>query len=182
MVNYKVFMKSLLTGLIVFIIVSCGRGREEYYIQTVEIPEGYTHQQKVELSARVLPHPRQMKWWEDEFKGFIVYGPNTYTGREWGTGFESPDLVNPGDLDTDQWCRLMKAAEITRIMMVVKHHEGYCLWQTRYTDYSIASSPWRNGQGDILGELAESYEKYGLRLGVYLSPADLYQIGSTGLS
>ncbi len=173
-------MKSLLTGLIVFIIVSCGRGREEYYIQTVEIPEGYTHQQKVELSARVLPHPRQMKWWEDEFKGFIVYGPNTYTGREWGTGFESPDLVNPGDLDTDQWCRLMKAAEITRIMMVVKHHEGYCLWQTRYTDYSIASSPWRNGQGDILAELAESCEKYGLRLGVYLSPADLYQIESEG--
>ncbi len=143
--NYKVLMKSLLTGLLVFTAVSCGRGREEYYIQTAEVPEGATHEQKVELSARVLPHPRQMKWFKDEFSGFIHYGPNTYSGREWGTGLEDAELFNPGDLDTDQWCELMKAAGIRRVIMVVKHHEGYCLWQTRYTDHSVASSPWRNG-------------------------------------
>ena len=149
-------------------------------MQTVEIPEGYTHEQKVELSARVLPHPRQMKWFEDEFFGFIHYGPNTYSGREWGTGFEEATLFNPGDLDTDQWCELMEAAGIRRVIMVVKHHEGYCLWQTRYTDHSVSNSPWRGGQGDVLRELVESCEKYGLRLGVYLSPADLYQIESVG--
>jgi alpha-L-fucosidase len=116
-------------------------------VQTVEIPEGYTHEQKVELSARVLPHPRQMKWFEDEFFGFIHYGPNTYSGREWGTGFEDAKLFNPGDLDTDQWCELMQAAGIRRVIMVVKHHEGYCLWQTRYTDHSVANSPWRGRPG-----------------------------------
>ncbi len=170
----------MLPSLAMLLAMSCNTGREEFYIQTVEIPEGYTHEQKVELSARVLPHPRQMKWFEDEFFGFIHYGPNTYSGREWGTGLEDAALFNPGDLDTDQWCELMKAAGINRVIKVVKHHEGYCLWQTRYTDHSVASSPWRDGQGDVLRELAGSCEKYGLRLGIYLSPADLYQIESPG--
>ncbi len=149
-------------------------------MQTVEIPVGCTHERKVELSAGVLPHPRQLKWWADEFKGFIHYGPNTYSGREWGTGFENAALFNPGDLDTGQWCRLMRAAGIRRVILVAKHHEGYCLWQTRYTDHSVASSAWRGGRGDVLQELAASCEKYGLRLGVYLSPADLNQIESPG--
>ncbi|MFP4365947.1 MAG: alpha-L-fucosidase [Bacteroidales bacterium] len=174
----KRFSNYLVFSIIILLTVSCGNGREEFFVQTVEIPEDYTYEQTVELSARVLPHPRQMKWFEDEFFGFIHYGPNTYSGREWGTGFEDAALFNPGDLDTDQWCELMKAAGIRRVIMVVKHHEGYCLWQTRYTDHSVASSPWRDGQGDVLRELAESAEKYGLRLGVYLSPADLYQIES----
>ena len=175
----KRYSKLFLFNFIALLIVSCGTPGD-YFVQTVEIPKGYTHDQKVELSARVLPHPRQLKWWEDEFKGFIHYGINTYSVREWGTGFEDAALFNPGDLDTDQWCRLMKAAGIQRVIMVVKHHEGYCLWQTRYTDHSVASSSWRDGQGDILRELAESCEKYGLRLGVYLSPSDLYQIESPG--
>ncbi|MGF1584254.1 MAG: alpha-L-fucosidase [Bacteroidales bacterium] len=175
--TFKLFRQALIF-IAVLLAFSCNRASEEYYVQTVEIPEGYTHEQKVELSARVLPHPRQMKWFEDEFFGFIHYGPNTYSGREWGTGFEEATLFNPGDLDTDQWCELMEAAGIRRVIMVVKHHEGYCLWQTRYTDHSVANSPWRDGQGDVLRELAESCEKYGLRLGVYLSPADLYQMES----
>jgi alpha-L-fucosidase len=171
-------LKRLAIVLALFPTFACNNGREEFYVQTVEIPDGYTHEQKVELSARVLPHPRQMKWFEDEFFGFIHYGPNTYSGREWGTGFEDAALFDPGDLDTDQWCKLMQAAGIRRVIMVVKHHEGYCLWQTRYTDHSVASSQWRGGKGDVLKELVESCEKYGLRLGVYLSPADLYQIES----
>ena len=167
-------------SFMILIALSCGRNREDYYVQTVKIPQGYTLEQKIELSARVLPHPRQVKWFEDEFFGFIHYGPNTYSGREWGTGFEDAALFDPGNLDTDQWCELMKAAGIRRVIMVVKHHEGYCLWQTRYTGHSVASSPWRDGQGDVLSELVESTKKYGLRLGIYLSPADLYQIESPG--
>ncbi len=162
------------------ILMACNSGREKFHVQTVRVPDGYTHQQKVELSARVLPHPRQVKWFEDEFFGFIHFGPNTFTGREWGTGTEDAAIFNPTELDTDQWCRLMKNAGIRRVIMVVKHHEGFCMWQTRYTDHSVASSPWRNGQGDVLSELAASCEKYGLRLGVYLSPADLYQIEAPG--
>lgn len=133
-------------------------------------------EEKIELSGRVLPSERQRLWWEDEFLGFIHYGPNTHTGMEWGTGHEDAALFNPGDLDTDQWCSLMEAAGIRRVVMVVKHHEGYNLWQTRYSDHSVAASPWKNGQGDVLRELAESAEKYGLRLGIYLSPADLHEI------
>ncbi len=169
-------------GYIVFwvgmLALCCSASSDSFYVQTVEVPDGYSRAQTIELSGRVLPHPRQMKWFEDEFFGFIHFGPNTFTGREWGTGTESADLFHPGHLDTDQWCELMKAAGIRRVIMVVKHHEGYCLWQTRYTDHSVAFSPWRSGQGDVLRDLVESCEKYGLRLGVYLSPADLYQIES----
>jgi alpha-L-fucosidase len=178
--NLRSNINILLLGAILFWVMSCGKNRETFYVQTVEIPAHYTHQQKVELSARVLPHPRQMKWFEDEFFGFIHYGPNTYTGREWGTGFEDAVIFNPTGLDTDQWCATMKAAGIRRVIMVVKHHEGYCLWPTRYTSHSVASSPWRDGKGDVLRELVASCEKYGLNLGIYLSPADLYQIESPG--
>jgi alpha-L-fucosidase len=159
-------------------LFSCKSEKEQYYVQTAKIPQDYTLEQKVELSGRILPHPRQMLWWDDDFKGFIHFGPNTFSGMEWGSGFEEPAIFNPTELDTDQWCELMKAAGITRVVMVAKHHEGFCLWQTRYTNHSVASSPWKNGQGDVLRSLAESCEKYGLRLGIYLSPADLYQMES----
>jgi alpha-L-fucosidase len=174
------FITTVFLAIFFMILASCRTNTEKFYIQTAEIPADYSFEQKVELSGRVLPHPRQMLWWEDEFKGFIHYGPNAYSGREWGTGFEDSALFNPTDLDTDQWCELMKAAGMSRVVMVVKHHEGYCMWQTRYTSHSVASSPWHNGQGDVLRDLAASCKKYGLRLGVYLSPADLYQIESEG--
>ncbi|SHI53533.1 alpha-L-fucosidase [Tangfeifania diversioriginum] len=176
----NLFNKITLIFFVAAMATACTNENSEYYTQTVEIPDGYTVEQKIELSGKVLPHPRQMLWWEDEFKGFIHYGPNTYSGREWGTGFEESDLFHPTGLDTDQWCEMMSAAGITRVIMVVKHHDGYCLWQTRYTDHSVVSSDWKNGKGDVLKELAKSCEKYGLRLGVYLSPADLYQIESDG--
>lgn len=176
-------MKSVLCypllGLALLFAASCGQ-KEEFYIQRVDIPAGTSMEEKIEMSARVLPHPRQRLWWEDEFLGFIHYGPNTYAGSEWGTGFEDAALFHPVNLDTDQWCELMKAAGIRRVIMVVKHHEGYSLWQTRYSDHSVASSGWKNGQGDVLQELARSCKKYGLRLGIYLSPADLYQIERSG--
>ncbi|PWD98884.1 alpha-L-fucosidase [Marinilabilia rubra] len=161
-----------------FLFLSCNQTSEQYFTQSVEIPPNASKEEIVELSTRVLPHSRQVKWFNDEFFGFIHYGPNTYTGREWGTGDEDAALFNPGDLDTDQWCRLMKEAGMKRVIMVVKHHDGYCLWQTRYTNHSVASSPWKSGEGDVLRELVQSAEKYGLRVGVYLSPADLYQIES----
>jgi alpha-L-fucosidase len=175
--NYH-YKKSIIIFLLLVMAFSCDNAQKKFYIQTAEIPPGLTLEQKIELSGRVLPHPRQMLWWEDTFKGFIHFGPNTFTGMEWGNGFEEPALFNPTELDTDQWCELMKEAGISRVVMVVKHHEGFCLWQTRYTKHSVASSPWKNGQGDVLRNLAESCSKYGLRLGVYLSPADLYQMES----
>lgn len=170
----------LLAVTVLFSAISCISGNEQYYIQSAEIPEGYSKEQKVEISARVLPHPRQMKWFEDEFFGFIHFGPNTFTGMEWGTGLEEPDLFNPTKLETDQWCRLMSEAEMKRVVVVAKHHEGFVMWPSRYTDHSVASSPWKNGEGDVIGELVESCREYDIRIGIYLSPADLYQIESEG--
>lgn len=174
--NFSLIKSVCLLVFAFLLFSSCNQTSEQYFTQSVEIPPDASFDEKVELSAHVLPHSRQMKWFNDEFFGFIHYGPNTYTGREWGTGEEDAALFNPGDLDTDQWCRLMKEAGMKRVIMVVKHHDGYCLWQTRYTNHSVASSPWKNGEGDVLRELVQSAEKYSLRVGVYLSPADLYQI------
>ncbi len=130
----------------------------------------------IRQAVDVRPSARQLAWQEGEFIGFIHFGVNTFTGREWGTGMEDPAIFNPEKLDTDQWCRMMKAAAMTQAILTVKHHDGFCLWQTRYTAHSVASSNWRGGEGDVLQDLAASCRKYGLKLGVYLSPADLYQI------
>lgn len=173
-------LRYLFTASILFIVFSCTSESEQFYVQTAEIPEGYSHEEKVELSAKVLPHPRQLKWFEDEFFGFIHFGPNTFTGMEWGTGFEEPDLFNPTNIDTDQWCNLMNEAEMKRVVVVAKHHEGFALWPSRYTDHSVASSPWKNGEGDVIRELVESCREYDIRIGIYLSPADLYQIEAEG--
>ncbi len=139
---------------------------------------------KIELTSKevlgkaisVKPHKRQYEWQKNEFTAFIHFGVNTFTGREWGTGFENPKIFNPINLDTDQWCKVIKSAGMKMVIITAKHHDGFCLWSTRYTEHSVSSSNWQNGKGDILKELSRSCKKYGLRLGVYLSPADLYQI------
>ena len=132
----------------------------------------------IRKATNVRPSPRQLAWQQGEFICFIHFGVNTFTAREWGTGKEDPKIFNPEKLDTGQWCRLMKAAGMTQAILTVKHHDGFCLWQTRYTTHSAASSRWRDGEGDVLRDLVDSCKKYGLKVGVYLSPADLYQIES----
>jgi len=132
----------------------------------------------VRQAVAVKPHARQIAWHEDEFIAFVHFGVNTFTGREWGTGKENPQIFHPTNLDTDQWCRAMNAAGMKKVILTVKHHDGFCLWQTRYTRHNVASSRWRDGKGDVLRDLSASCRKFGLKLGVYLSPADLYQIES----
>jgi len=132
----------------------------------------------IRKAVNVRPSARQLAWQQGEFICFIHFGVNTFTAREWGTGKEDPKIFNPEKLDTDQWCRMMKEAGMTQAILTVKHHDGFCLWQTRYTTHSVGSSRWRNGKGDVLRDLVDSCKKYGLKVGVYLSPADLYQIES----
>ena len=132
------------------------------------------------MAAAVLPSPRQAEYRRSEFIGFVHFGVNTFTGREWGTGMEDPAIFNPSALDADQWCREAKAAGMTMLILTAKHHDGFCLWPSRYTQHSVASSPWRGGRGDVMRELAQAAARHGLKLGVYLSPADLYQIESPG--
>jgi len=148
------------------------------YVRVYDMVEGgpVSLEDTARRAANVTPTPRQLVWQKLEFIGFVHFGVNTFTGREWGTGMEDPKIFNPEKLDTDQWCRMAKAAGMKQLILTAKHHDGFCLWQTRYTKHSVASSDWRGGKGDVLRELTDSCRKYGLKVGIYLSPADLYQI------
>jgi alpha-L-fucosidase len=129
-----------------------------------------------EKAAKVLPRHNQTDWMRLEWTFFLHFGPNAFHGVEWGSGREDPSLFNPTAFDAEQWVRAMKDAGGKMIVLVCKHHDGLCLWQTRYTPHSVASSPWLDGKGDEVRAVADAARKYGLKLGVYLSPADLYQL------
>jgi len=117
----------------------------------------------------VRPTPQQIAWQEMEFYGFIHYGMNQFTNREWGDGTEDPQIFNPQKLDTDQWCESLAKATMTGVIITAKHHDGFCLWDTKTTTHSVMHSPYGK---DIVAQLAKSCKKYGLKLGIYLSPWD----------
>lgn len=143
---------------------------------TIEIDADDTKDSIILKAAHVVPTKNQYEALKNEFIAFIHFGPNTFTRMEWGNGMEDPKIFNLKSLDTDQWCKAMKAANMKMVIITVKHHDGFVLWQSRYTKHGIMSTPFQDGKGDILKELSESCQKYGLKLGVYLSPADLFQI------
>ena len=145
---------------------------------TIKIEEGDTKELIIEKAAHVVPTPNQLAALQNEFIAFIHFGPNTFTRMEWGNGMEDPKVFDLKELDTDQWCEAMKAAGMKMVIITVKHHDGFVLWQSRYTKHGIMSSNFRDGKGDVLKDLSASCQKYGLKLGVYLSPADLFQIES----
>ncbi|WP_405382971.1 alpha-L-fucosidase [Maribacter sp. LLG6340-A2] len=127
-------------------------------------------------AAHIIPSKNQYEALKDEFIAFVHFGPNTFSRMEWGNGMEDPSIFNLKNLDTDQWCKAMKDAGMKKVIITAKHHDGFVLWQSRYTQHGVMSSPFKNGKGDVVKELSESCKKYGIKLGVYLSPADLYQI------
>lgn len=144
-----------------------------------KIEPGDGPEEIVAKAVHVVPTPRQAAYLDREFIGFIHFGPNTFTGREWGDGMEDPATFAPESVDTDQWCEAMKAAGMETVVMTFKHHDGYVLWPSRYEDrQTIKNSPYQDGKGDIARQLSDSCRKHGLGFGVYLSPADLYQIES----
>lgn len=126
----------------------------------------------------MTPTANQLAALKNEFIAFVHFGPNTFTRMEWGNGKEDPRIFDLKELHTDQWCEAMKAAGMKMVILTVKHHDGFVLWQSRYTDHGIMSTGYKDGKGDILRELVASCQKYGLKVGIYLSPADLYQMES----
>ena len=122
--------------------------------------------------SEIKPAPQQVAWQDLEFGVIIHFSTNTFLDREWGDGTADPKVFNPTNFDPDQWMQAIKASGAKYVVMVAKHHDGFCLWPTGQIEYSIKKSPWKDGNGDLVGDVARAARKHGLKFGVYLSPWD----------
>src|ERR1039458_1371346 len=123
----------------------------------------------------VKPSPQQVEWQDLEFGVIVHFGTNTFLNREWGDGTADPKVFNPSQADPEQWLEAAKGAGARYVVLVAKHHDGFCLWPTKQTEYNVANSPWLGGKGDLVRMTADAARKLGLKFGVYESPWDRHE-------
>lgn len=138
------------------------------------IPKYLSVDSVVKIAAHVSPSERQSSWQELEFTVFFHFGINTFAGLEWGRKDLKAGIFNPTELDARQWIRTAKEAGAKLAILVAKHHDGFCNWPSKYTDYSVKNAPWKNGQGDVVKEVSDACREYGIKFGVYVSPWDIH--------
>jgi alpha-L-fucosidase len=163
-------LNKLLLGLVFTSITLPGYSQ---YKNFAVINSAMSEKQLVEIAANIVPSPQQLRWQRLELTGFIHFGINTFTGREWGNGKEDPKIFHPIELDARQWVKVCKEAGIKQVILTAKHHDGFCLWPTKTTEHSVKNSPWKNGKGDVVKEVADACRELGVGFGVYLSPWDM---------
>lgn len=160
----------------------CNCNCTSYWDCTLPIPiirNTNTHENRIRpppLPILPIPTAPQLSWQLGEMALFLHFGTNTFTDSEWGTGHANPSVFDPGpSLNASQWAHIARAAGFSRLVLTAKHHDGFCLWPSAYTNYSVASSPWRGGKGDVVADLAAATREAGLGLGLYLSPWDRHE-------
>ena len=129
----------------------------------------------VKYAASIVPSERQINWQEMEFYGFFHFGMNTFTNSEWGNGNEDPELFNPEKLDCRQWAKVCQLSGMKGLILTAKHHDGFCLWPSAYTDHCVRSSKWKDGKGDVVAECAKACKEFGIKFGIYVSPWDRHE-------
>ena len=145
-----------------------------FFIFSITVHNEPNEDQKILPPSPLYPIPSaaQMQWHEMEMNAFVHFTTNTFTDKEWGYGHESPSIFNPTQVNAEQWAKTLKETGFRTMILTCKHHDGFCLWPSKYTEHSIKNSPYKNGKGDLVKEASEASKKYGLKFGVYLSPWD----------